>query len=253
MKKNTVKRFLALLAVAALMLGVFAGNALAAGYVKATGARVNVRSGPGEEYTDKWTMVKGEQVTYLGQSSVDSRGVTWYKVQYYSYGSGWVSSRYATLVGGSSSSGSSSAGYVKAVNGNVNVRSTPNLNGADIGTLERGETALYLGQSSVDDRGVTWYQVSFNGKVGWASSRYSELVGGYSGSYSSDSYVQAVGGDVNIRNAPSLSAGYVGVMYEGDVASYLGQSSVDYRGVTWYMVSFGGRTGWVSSRYSVLY
>ena len=90
------KRFLAVLAIAALMLCTLAGSALAVGYVKATGSRVNVRSGPGENYTDLYTMIRGETVDYLGISNVDSNGVTWYKVEYKGV-IGWVSSRYASV------------------------------------------------------------------------------------------------------------------------------------------------------------
>ena len=84
---------------------------------------------------------------------------------------GWVSSRYAKLYAGSISL----TRYVTATNGDVNIRKTPSLLGADLGTLKEGNSAVYLGQSSTDDRGVVWYYVNYNGTVGWVSSRYSRL------------------------------------------------------------------------------
>lgn len=255
--KKMMKRILATILMAALMMTLFAGFAMAATYVQATRAYVNVRSGPGTGYTDLWTLVNGEKVEYLGTSSDGG----WHKVQYYSYGTGWVAASHTKLVGGSSSgsSSSSSSGYVEASKGNSNVRSQPNLNGRDLGTMNKGATASYLGQQSTDDRGVVWYKVNYNGTVGWVSSRYTTLHTGSSGStslpdFGSDyDYVYASGGDSNIRNAPNLNARAIDVMHKGDTAEYLGQQSIDDRGVAWYKVYFEGVTGWVSSRYTSLY
>ena len=41
--------------------------------------------------------------------------------------------------------------------------------------LHRGESATYLGSTSVDSRGVAWYKVRFDGREGWVSSRYTRL------------------------------------------------------------------------------
>ena len=248
-----IKRIGMLALVVALLTAIIPASALAAGYLEATGARVNVRSGPGDSYTDLYTLVRGETVTYTGESAYDSAGVKWYKVQYYSYGTGWVSSQYSTVYGdtyGSSSLPSfGGTSYVKAEGGSVNIRRTPSLTGADLGTMADGQTATYLGQSSTDDRGVLWYYVNCDGTIGWVSSRYSKLYG----SASFASYVQAEGGDANIRNTPSLTGRDLGTLFEGETAIYLGQSSTDDRGVLWYYVNCDGTIGWVSSRYSRLY
>jgi len=146
--------------------------------VEATG-RVNVRSGPGLGYSDVGTLVKGEKVPYLGQTSYDDRGVLWYKIQFYSDGEAWVSSVYGKLSYGSPGDPSDGAdicgSYVKATGGNSNLRAGPSLDSKDLGTMHTGDTATYLGDYSVDERGVTWYYVNFNGKIGWVSSRYTTL------------------------------------------------------------------------------
>ena len=64
--------------------------------------------------------------------------------------------------------------------------------------------------------------------------------------------VKAVGGNVNVRTGPGLDYASLGYLTEGDMVTYKGESRKDYRGVTWYKVNFGGRTGWVSSKYSKL-
>ena len=148
-------------------------------YVRATSS-VNVRAGAGLGYDDIGTLAKGEQVLYLDTYTCDSRGVMWYKVQYYSMGTGWVSSVYSELVFGTESgveedNTAVTGFYVEATSGNSNLRSGPALTYEDLGTMKKGEVASYLGSYSTDERGVIWYYVRFDGQVGWVSSRYTTL------------------------------------------------------------------------------
>jgi len=231
---------------AALLVMVFAGTALAAGYVQAAGGDVYLRSAPNRSGDDIDAMKEGETATYLDCSAVDERGVVWYYVRYDGK-TGWVSSRYSKLYGASVSAPSTgvTSGSVRAT-GDVYLRTEPNLNGGKITAMKEGQSASYLGSSSVDGRGVTWYYVQFNGRTGWVSSRYAKLSGNYS-------TVKGVNGDSNIRNMPSLSGNEIGLLKKGQSATYLGDSSVDNRGVVWYKISFNGKTGWVSSRYTKVY
>ena len=64
---------------------------------------------------------------------------------------------------------------VKAT-GNVNVRDTANTAGKSRGTLKKGETAEFLGESMTDDRGVKWYKVMYKSQYGWVSSKYGEVI-----------------------------------------------------------------------------
>lgn len=149
------------------------------------------------------------------------------------------------------------AGYVQATGGDVYLRNAPNLNGGKLNAMQENETAAYMNGSAIDERGVLWYYVNFEGKTGWVSSRYSQLYGVNvvlpDFSATSSAYVKAIGGDVNLRTSPNLGGSKLTYMKEDQTATYLNGSSVDERGVVWYKVSFNGKTGWVSSRYSELY
>ena len=57
----------------------------------------NLRSGPGLNYALVSTVATGKTLTWLGDSSVDNRGVLWYKVRRNNGESAWVSSRYSVL------------------------------------------------------------------------------------------------------------------------------------------------------------
>ena len=62
--------------------------------------------------------------------------------------------------------------YITGNTGKSNVRTGPGLNYKSLGTLHKDESARYLHETSVDDRGVTWYKIRWNGREAWVSSRY---------------------------------------------------------------------------------
>ena len=55
------------------------------------------------------------------------------------------------------------------------MRREPSLSGKTMEVLYKGETAIYLEQSSVDSRGVTWYNVRTDSGAGWVSSKYATV------------------------------------------------------------------------------
>ena len=56
----------------------------------------------------------------------------------------------------------------------------------------------------------------------------------------------------NVRSEPSLDAPIVDTMDKDEECYYMYESSVDSRGVAWYMVDAGYEIGWVSSVYTEL-
>lgn len=160
-------RAVLLLIAISLLATALAGVAAAEGaYVEATGS-VNVRRGAGLGYSSLGTVEKGTRLTYLNSSSVDERGVIWYLVRYNASTQGWVSSVYSRLVNLDQ--------WVTATDGQTYIRSEGNLSGKGLGVLPKGASATYLNQSSVDERGVAWYRVRYDGVTGWVSSRYTTL------------------------------------------------------------------------------
>ena len=233
------------------------------GYVTAT-ASVKIRSGPGLGYAELGAIEAGDTLEYRNETSVDDRGVAWYKVSYGTYTTAWISSKYAKLSSDSSSSSapsapstpskpstSASGKYVTATGGSVNVRSGAGQAYSLLTTMRKGDTATYLGASSVDWRGVAWYKVNYGGVVGWVSSALTQLSGGSSSSSSSSWSFGTATTTANawLREGPGLSYDKITEIFEGSSGSYLGNTSVDDRGVTWYKVEFSGKTGWMSSRF----
>lgn len=140
------------------------------------------------------------------------------------------------------------AGYVRVSGGDCNVRDYPSLGGKSIGVLYNGQEATCLGGQSVDDRGVVWYEISFKGRSGWVSSKYAKL----NGQSGEAAYVSIVDGQCHLRLMPQLDAEVLMILEEGSRAAYQGRTSTDNRGVDWYLVSYNGQIGWVSSMYGKL-
>ena len=257
--KKIVSLFLALL--------LLSGLALADSVVGESGDSW-VRSGPGRDYTKLTTLEEGESCEFLGSTSTDERGVVWYRVRCDDV-DGWVSSRYTVLVGstGDWSDGWGDEGgywegentrYVRATGGAVNVRSGPGVSYESVGELARGECLTYLNETRYDANGHAWYKAQYYsyGEV-WVSSVYSELTStrtqaddGEAGTFGS--YIQATG-RLNVRSGPGLNYESIAILQDGATAAYLDQYALDERGVTWYMISCNGGSGWVSSRYCALY
>ena len=61
--------------------------------------------------------------------------------------------------------------------GDAYVRSGPGRSYPSLGVMQEGETAPYRQEESVDERGVTWYKILFDGKDGWISSAYARIEG----------------------------------------------------------------------------
>ena len=73
-------------------------------------------------------------------------------------------------------SGGKSHTYIEGDDGKSYVHTGPGLHYKRIGILHVGEDAKFLGNTSVDERGVLWYMINWNGRRAWVSSRYTKKV-----------------------------------------------------------------------------
>ncbi len=236
MKRNG--KILAALLICALCLSCV--SALASGSVTTTG-QLNLRTGPGLDYASVGTVPKGVTLSYTN-TAVDDRGVTWFRVHYGSK-KGWISSTYTNYGGGG---GYTSASGTVTTTGQLNLRTGAGLYYSSIGTVPKGVTLSYSG-TDVDDRGVTWFRVNYNGKHGWISSTYTN----YGSGYASVSGKVTTTGKLNLRTGPALYYMSLGTVPSGVTLVYT-DTDVDDRGVVWYRVTYGGDTGWISSMYTNL-
>lgn len=248
-----MKKILAALLVVALGLSMVAALA-ESGTVWTTG-NVNMRKGPGLDYGTIRSLSAGKRLEY-DKTETDGRGVKWYRVTYNGR-TAWISSKYASQTQPSSGSGSgsgsssSSGGKVTTV-ASVNMRYGAGLAYEVIRTIPEGASLSY-DKTAKDDRGVTWYRVTYKKRTGWVSSKYARQGGGSSGSSggsssSSGNKIKTTG-SVNLRTGAGLDYNDIRAIPKGTTLTY-DETRKDGRGVVWYHVSYDGNSGWVSSKYA---
>lgn len=62
-------------------------------------------------------------------------------------------------------------------------------------------------------------------------------------------YIMATS-EANVRSGPGKEYASLGHAKEGKTAIYTGKTKSDKTGMAWYEVKIGGRTGWISAKYS---
>ena len=201
---------------------------------------VNVRSGPGTNYTSKTVIASGTSITVTDRSNSE-----WYAVKLSNGMTGYIFSIYIELESGSSSGGgSSSSESVRArTTAGVNVRSGP-------GTNYSSKTVIASGTSiTVTDRSNSeWYAVKLsNGMTGYIYSIYIRIEdesssGGSSGTESTPAKTTEY---VNVRSGPGTNYTSKTVIASGTSITVTDTSNPE-----WYAVKLSnGMTGYIYSIY----
>ena len=203
---------------------------------------VNVRSGPGTNYTSKTVIASGTSITVTDRSNAE-----WYAVKLSNGMTGYIFSQYIRL----SNDSSSDAGSVPSTESTpaktteyVNVRSGP-------GTNYTSKTVIASGTSiTVTDRSNSeWYAVKLsNGMTGYIFSIYIELESGSNsggGSSSSESVQARTTAGVNVRSGPGTNYSSKTVIASGTSITVTDRSNSE-----WYAVKLSnGMTGYIYSIY----
>ncbi len=212
------------------------GDSGSSGEQVTTTNNVHLRTGPGVDYAPRLVIDAGTRLT-CDKVAEDEDGAIWYHVAYAGK-SGWISSRYARK-------GSGDITGKVTTTGDVYLRSGPDRDYASRGTVPVGTTLSY-DRTEQDERGVVWYRVSYKGKSGWISSMYARQ--GSGSSAAQENRIRTTG-SVHLRSGAGLDYASKGVIEEGVTLTY-DRTEKDERGVIWYHVSYNGKKGWVSSRYT---
>ena len=217
------------------------------GVVKVNSA-LNMRSGPGSNYGVIGTLCNNDKVEIIKE--VDG----WYEIKFNGK-VGYVSSQYIKMVDNGSgeekpvkpekpSVSVNKQGVVK-VNSALNMRSGPGSNYGVIGTLRNNDKVEII--KEVDG----WYEIKFNGKVGYVSKSYITIVNeganNETESVIKEGTVYGVSTNLNVRTGPGTSYQVVGYLLSGDKVKILGEEN------GWYKIQFnastGSKNGYVSKEY----
>ncbi len=255
-----------------------ASNPFGPGMMVTTSAAVNLRSGPGTNYTSHGIVSSGTRGAITG-SPVASGGYTWYPVAMQGFQPGWIAGTYlralnitATPSTGSSPtptrtptrtpttvSGAFPIGTGVQTTANLRLRSGPSSSASTILTLPNGANGTITGAPVVAG-GFTWYPATFTGYgSGYVAGTYLRAVSAASsatatrtptlaaGVFPVDSTVRATA-NVNMRSNAGTGYGVVAVMPNGAQGTVLA-GPVASGSYQWYRVQAAAGTGWVAGAY----
>ena len=205
---------------------------------------VNLRSGPGTNYSSKGVIASGTTITVT-----DTSNAQWYAVRLSNGTTGYMFSEYVKL-SGSASSGSTSTPSTESTAAKtteyVNVRSGPGTNYSSKGVIASGTSITVTDRSNAQ-----WYAVKLsNGTTGYIFSEYIQITGSSSSSGSTstpstESVAAKTTEYVNVRSGPGTNYSSKGVIASGTSITVTDRSNSE-----WYAVKLSnGTTGYIFSIY----
>lgn len=208
------------------------GNQSVTGQVKVTNSSVNIRSGPGTNYTILGVVRSGDILDVIGHSG------SWLNVRLSNGNNGfiadWLVSHYNSNQNNTDSN--SPDILTSKVTGSVaNVRAAASTNSSIIGVLRYGDEVVITGVLD------GWYEVNYNDQKAYIANF---LLSNPMSMTTSDVFTQTatvIGGTVNIRSAPGTSHNIVAITRRGDVVEVLSTSN------EWVKVKSNNTIGYIAN------
>lgn len=199
---------------------------------------LNLRSGPGSEYTWLGQANRNDWVGIEGESD------NWYQVRLYSGAyqgrTGYMSKNFLKTVSGASSS----TATVKNPAGTrfLNLREAPSYTANVLGIFYNGATCQVINRQA---DGWWYVSVNLNGSplYGYFRSEYLVMGGSSAGSIGTAYVRTSNGGRLNLRTYPGFDAGVLAQIPNGSALSVL------LKGNYYWMVSYNGEIGFVDISY----
>lgn len=156
-----MKKVLSFLLIATLLLGIFIipSSAVGEGYFVVIGSGVNVRTGPGTQYTSVGQVSYGETFT-----SYSIEG-SWVQMP----SGNWIHTDYVVNYDGNIDN------YQRKVSissGTLSVRKGPTTAAPIVGSLSNNTNVEVLAETMTKVNGQYWAMISYNGGSGWVSASY---------------------------------------------------------------------------------
>lgn len=227
-----MEKKIALATLALLPLSTINADADQIGVVTATS--LNVRSGPGQNYSKIFTLSKGEKVTIKSTSN------GWYKIANSKNREGYASSQYIKI------SNDTTVYDKKIVTANLNMRSGPSTSYRIVKTLPKGSEVEVISTSN------NWSKIRFNGSTGYVSNEYLSNINSDTNTNNNvnndanisttvTKYVNV--SSLNVRSGPSTSYSILGSLKLNEQVEVIESMS------SWSKINYKGKVGYVSTEY----
>ncbi len=215
---------------------------------------LNVRSGPGPNFSSVTVISHGDVVTLLGRNADG----TWVKIRLSNGTEGWINAGYITtnvaisslpIVDGSTGTGTPTA---VVTTGALNVRSGPGAQFSSIAVIYQGTQVTLIGRNADG----SWVKVRLsNSTEGWVNVTLVQanvpisnlpVVDGSGGQPTPTTNAVVTTGALNVRSGPSLDFPSVTVIYRGTQINLIGRSAA----TGWVQVVLpGGQQGWINPNF----
>ncbi|MBP3384118.1 MAG: SH3 domain-containing protein [Firmicutes bacterium] len=259
-------RFIAVFTAVLLMLSVFASfsgmrsesrvyadtEVAMSGKATVKEGPLNVRSGPGTNYSRLGQLAQGTTVAVVAKVT-NSSGNVWYKYQFNSSKYGYIYSQYVS-VSSSNTETALSNKKAKVVEGPLNVRSGPGTNYSKLGQLAQGKEVTLVSQVT-NSAGSVWYKYKYNSSTyGYIYSQYvkvSDIAAVPSNTETALTNKRGTvkEGPLNVRSGPGTSYSKLGKIQQGTTVTLLSQIKTS-TGSIWYKYQFdSSRYGYLASQY----
>lgn len=140
------------------------------------------------------------------------------------------------------------------------LRDAPGISGEKTANLRPDTDYEWGGHTSVDERGVAWFDVFYGSKYGWVSSLHADLCDLQTGALLNyvnyplpDDCTLFAKRDLDVYSDAGTGSYYIGTLYKGESAIFTGFREKDSNGREWCQIRFCGERGWVLSADAEIY
>lgn len=250
--------------------------------VNTGGEGVNVRAAASMNGGIVTTLHEGTTVEIIDGPVTGDDGASWIYIGFEGV-EGWVYTDFvadASTAGGSAteearvSNGSWTAYVVGTDGAGLRIRTASSLDSETVAVIPEGAAVNVLASDIYGPEGSPWYNVEFEGIVGYSMAAYfgeSAPAGGQTAepvveTVSTDETASAEaglwaganaqvtgtgGGGINLRYEAGYNAGVITVVPESAVVAVLDGPIYDSSGSPWYLVEYDSMTGWAHGGYLV--
>lgn len=231
--------------------GVSAAAAFGIGDTAYTSTDLNFRDAPSINGNVLDVLPEGTMLhIYDGPFPAD--GWTWYQAAVEAVDPpfvGYAAGEYLTPVGGGGDAPRYPVGsQIMVITDGLNVRDRAGLSGAVLATESYGAVGTVTASNQSAD-GYSWIEVRFSDVAGWVATAYISPFIQDGPKFGPGTPVYVTSGELNLRDAPSLSGNVITSMPESTVGTVL-DGPVAADGWVWYKVQIAsGQIGWAVEDY----
>lgn len=233
------------------------------GYIKLTWGGVNLRKGPSTSTARLDQLDRGTILPYYATEQVGD--VTWYKVKTKD-DTGYIHGKYCAISDKNGNIGAESgddvtSGFLYTTKDKVYLRKKASTTAGVYGQIPKAKTVLAIVGASKKANGYTWYNVEYNGNVGYIRNDCVTVLS----KEQADAYeqtgvlptptptptpvpkptniIQLIKDNVWLRKSPSTSAGTAGQARLGSVFEFSSTTTVGKS--KWYKIDYNGTTCYI--------